>query len=239
MAEPTNDGRGPREVHGIASSIAVLLRKNVRTVVAAVCVVVFVWLLSELAEGELTRIDSLAYSFFVAYIRSDTLTPIMEEFTSLATPVVLLAMLVVVAAFAPGRRPGWCAMVNLVLIVVINQLLKAIVQRPRPEGFRLVDETGYSFPSGHSMVAMAFYGLLAWYVWHYERDAVMRWFWCICLGALVVMVGVSRIYLGVHYATDVIAGFCVSLAWLAFYTKVICPVFLPEPGRKELAERDG
>ena len=107
-------------------------------------------------------------------------------------------------------------------------MLKQIVQRPRPDGFRLIAESGYSFPSGHSMVSMAFFGLLAWMVWTYEKDRTMRLIWCALFSLVIVMVGVSRIYLGVHYASDVLAGFCVSLLWLVFYTKVVAPAFMAQ-----------
>ena len=90
------------------------------------------------------------------------------------------------------------------------------------------------------MVAMAFYGLLAWMVWHYERDHFVKHLCLAGFALVIVAVGLSRIYLGVHYASDVLAGFCVSLAWLAFYTKVFVPLLLPEPdeggGRRAGAE---
>ena len=73
------------------------------------------------------------------------------------------------------------------------------------------------------MAAMAVFGLLAWCVWRYERNP-RRLIALMCLFALViVMVGISRIYLGVHYASDVLGGFCVSIIWLVLYTKVIAP----------------
>ena len=143
-----------------------------------------------------------------------------------------------IAAFAPGRRPGACCALNLVLVVALNQTLKFLIQRPRPEGFALAAETGFSFPSGHSMAAMAFFGLLVWIVWHYKRDRAMRW---MCAGAfslIIVLIGLSRIYLGVHYASDVIGGFCVSLAWLALYTHLVAPLFLGEIPRRETASKD-
>ena len=150
-------------------------------------------------------------------------------------------MLLVIEVFAPGRRPGLCAAVNLVLATLLNLLLKTLVQRPRPEGYRLVAESGFSFPSGHSMVAMAFYGLLIWMVWRYEKDALVRWLGVIGFGLVIVLVGLSRIYLGVHYASDVLAGFCASIAWLGVYTKLLAPIFLTprDASRDAPGEKDG
>lgn len=215
--------QGAREV---ARGSLGLLRENPLVVVLLGAALLFVWLLGEVAEGEILRLDTLAYQLFVEHLRSDALTPVMEAFTSLASVVVLAVMAAVIAALAPGKAPGWCVAVNLVCVVALNTVLKYLVQRPRPDGFRLISESGYSFPSGHSMVAMAFFGLLIWMVWHYHRRDVMRVVWCVAFGLVIVMVGVSRIYLGVHYASDVLAGFCVSLVWLVFYTRVVAPTFV-------------
>lgn len=222
-----------------ARDLAALVRANIRLIIVAVAAVVVLWMVSELGEGEIMRIDALAYSFFVETLRSDALTPAVEAITSLASPVTVVAMLAVAAALAPGRSPGIAMALNLGGALVINQLLKFIVQRPRPEGFRLVDESGYSFPSGHSMVAMAFYGFLIYLVWHYERDCVERWLWCVCLAFIIAGIGMSRIYLGVHYASDVVAGFLVSLAWLAVFTKLACPLLLPRRDGPGLSESAG
>ena len=147
----------------------------------------------------------------------------MEGFSGLASPVTVIVMLIVVAAFAPGPSVGRLASINLVGVVAVDLIFKAIVQRPRPDGFRLVVETGYSFPSGHSMFSMAFYGLLIWLVWHYEKDKLQRWLWCALFSGVIIMIGISRIYLGVHYATDVIGGFSLALVWLVLFTKLMVP----------------
>ena len=212
------------------SDVLSLLRRNLRMVVIVLAAVIFLWLLDEVAEGEILKLDTLAYRFFVEYLRSDAMTPIMEGFTSLSSVAVILVMALVVACFAPGRAPGRCVCANVIGALVINQVLKFIVQRPRPEGYRLAVETSYSFPSGHSMISMAFYGLLIWMVWKYERDNILRHVWCCLFAVIIVMVGLSRIYLGVHYASDVLAGFCVSLLWLAFFTRTIAPVFMDHEG---------
>ncbi len=206
-----------------------LCRNHWRTIVVCLALIVLIAILQDVLFSDIVRMDQLAYWLVVLHMRTDWLTPVMTSVTNLAAPVPLLVMLVIVAAFAPGRRPGWCCALNLVLVVALNELLKHIVHRPRPDGFRLISEVGYSFPSGHSMVSMAFFGLLVWMIWRYERDRTMRVLWSLFFGAVIFMVGFSRIYLGVHYASDVVAGFCVSLVWLAFYTRVVAPLFLPKP----------
>ena len=205
-----------------------LARENLMIIVLSVALLLFVYLLQNVMSGDIRRIDGIAYQFFVVRLRRDWLTPIMQSFTSLSAPVVLAVMLIIVAAFAPGRMPGRFAAANLVGIVALNFALKEIVQRPRPEGFRLIAETGYSFPSGHSMVAVAFYGFLIWLIIRYEEDRLQRWIWSLALFFVVIMIGVSRVYLGVHYFSDVVAGYCVAAVWLVIFTRIIVPAFQPE-----------
>lgn len=223
-----------------AGALARLVQSR-RAMLVLVAVLVFTWLLFEIKTDDIMRMDAAAHSLVVMHIRAAWLTPIMQSISDLAHPVVLVVMLLVIEVFAPGRRPGLCAAVNLVLATLLNLLLKTLIQRPRPEGYRLVAESGFSFPSGHSMVAMAFYGLLIWMVWRYEKDSLVRRLGVIGFGLVIVLVGLSRIYLGVHYASDVLAGFCASIAWLGVYTKLLAPVFLAprEDPRGAQGEKDG
>lgn len=209
-----------------------IVLKRKRILIIGVCIILFIELLDDVLEGDLMTLDLLAKAFFVENLRADWLTPIMESISALAAPVSLLVLLLVIVAFAPGKRPGMFCTVNLVLVVLLNVLLKELVQRPRPEDINLVVETGFSFPSGHSMVAMAFFGLLVWLVWHYEKDRTMRLACCTGFSLIILLIGISRIYLGVHYASDVLAGFCISLAWLAMYTSVAAPFLLQEAEEK-------
>lgn len=214
---------------GMVRRLGALVAENRVALIVLACLAVFSLLLVEVLEGEIMRIDVAAHALIVERLRADWLTPVMEGFSALASPVVLVALLLMIVAFAPGRRPGWCCALNLVLVSLLNVGLKELVQRPRPEGFRLVAETGFSFPSGHSMAAMAFFGLVVWLVWRYEPDRRMRTALTCAFGFLILMIGISRIYLGVHYASDVIGGFCASLIWLAFYTRIAVPLFLGAP----------
>ena len=218
----------------MAGRVASAARNNRTILLVTACAAIFLGLLSYVLRGEAMKLDQMAYWLVVENLRSDWLTPIMESFSALATPVSLIAMLLVIAAFAPGKRPGWFCTVNLALAVLLNVVLKTLIQRPRPEGFRLAVESGFSFPSGHSMAAMAFFGLIVWMVWHYEQDRRQRLLLTVAFSAVIVMIGISRIYLGVHYASDVLGGFCASIIWLVFYTKLAAPAFLGEDGLREV-----
>ncbi len=165
-------------VKNVARRAFGLLKDNVRLLVIIAAALIFSLLLEDVAEGQIMALDVYAYRFFVEYLRSDFMTPIMEGFTSLSSVAVVLVMALIVSAFAPGRAPGRCVCANVIGALILNQVLKFIVQRPRPDGFRLATESSYSFPSGHSMISMAFYGLLIWMIWKYEKDDILRHVWC-------------------------------------------------------------
>ncbi|SNR72302.1 undecaprenyl-diphosphatase [Hymenobacter mucosus] len=90
-----------------------------------------------------------------------------------------------------------------------NQLLKTHFHRLRPSS-ALLPQAGLSFPSGHAMIGLALYGCLAWLLWRHRRHPV----WATLLLLWALLIGLSRVYLHVHYATDVLAGFAVGLVWL-------------------------
>ena len=112
-------------------------------------------------------------------------------------------------------------MINLIIVTLLNQGMKFILQRPRPTEYRIIEETGYSFPSGHSMVSMAFYGLLIYLIYKHIENKYLKWLLISILSLLIVLIGFSRIYLGVHYVGDVIAGFLFSIAYLILFIKSI------------------
>ena len=107
------------------------------------------------------------------------------------------------------------------IITILNQLLKRILQRPRPTEYRIIEETGYSFPSGHSMISMAFYGYLIYLIYKYVKNKYIKWISIVLLSILICAVGISRIYLGVHYTSDVLGGFLISISYLIIYISAI------------------
>jgi len=96
----------------------------------------------------------------------------------------------------------------------LNTALKHTFQRERPNFHRIIEEAGYSFPSGHSMAAFSLYGIITYVLWRHLRSRLARIL--LITGAIIMTIGIgwSRIYLGVHYPSDVIGGYTASCAWL-------------------------
>ena len=110
--------------------------------------------------------------------------------------------------------------INIFLVVGMNWLLKHFFVRPRPNELRLIEETGYSFPSGHAMASTAFYGLLIYIVYKEIKNKKIRNTICILLAILISLIDISRIYVGVHYTSDVLGGTCLSIAYLIVFTQI-------------------
>lgn len=98
--------------------------------------------------------------------------------------------------------------------VALMFLLKRIFYRMRPENPLLKKVRGLSYPSGHALMSMSFYGLLIHITWHNIPDPVLKWVLIFLLILLIQIIGFSRVYLRVHYASDVLAGYALGLLWL-------------------------
>ena len=114
------------------------------------------------------------------------------------------------------RGAAWTLPIAVVGAGVIIQGVKLFVQRPRPQPFLqpLIHETGYSFPSGHSLIAMVVYGLIGYFALHLFKNHAARLLVRILTVLVVFSIGASRVYVGVHYPTDVLAGWTAGVPWL-------------------------
>lgn len=197
------------------------IKKNYISIIFCICVVIFLAIAEDVYENEIMKIDVLAYSFFVENLRTPSLTHFMTFITSFGNIPALLLIVIASIIFLKDKKISLCIIANLFLITLINQGLKFLVQRPRPEGYRLIMESGYSFPSGHSMVSVAFFGFFIYLVCKYVENNKRRYLFYILLITLILLICVSRIYLGVHYASDVVAGALISVAYLLVFIKFI------------------
>lgn len=137
--------------------------------------------------------------------------------------LVIITLILIIAI--KNKKMKIAIALNIIIEPILNTILKNIFVRPRPMGYRLIEETGYSFPSGHSMASMAFYGLLIYLIYKNVKNKYLKWTLILVLSVLIILIGFSRIYLGVHYTSDVLGGFLISLSYLIIYTNGIKNLF--------------
>ena len=196
-----------------------IILDNKRWILLAVLIVIFVMIAEDVFEKELFQFDFEIYDFLIAH-RTPFLTSLFKCITHFGGAFVLSSVTILCIIFVKNKKYKCVIPINLGLIVFFNIVLKNFFERPRPYNLRIIEESGFSFPSGHSMASMAFYGYLIYLIFTNVKDKKIRNILCISLGILVFLIGLSRIYLGVHYTSDVIAGMCFSMSYLIIMISV-------------------
>ena len=200
--------------------------KNLKWIVVFICLIGFFALAEDVFNKEIMNGDIVGYKLVSTFLISDFATPIAKFITNFGGAIILIVLAFMLFIFIKNKKIGVSIISNLAIITVLNQLLKRILQRPRPTEFRIIEETGYSFPSGHSMVSMAFYGYLIYLIYRYVKNKYVKWIAIAFLSVLICSIGVSRIYLGVHYTSDVLGGFLVSISYLILFISTVNKFFI-------------
>ena len=202
------------------------LIKNLKWIILFICLIGFLALAEDVFHKEIMNGDIIGYKMVSTFLISDFATPIAKFITNFGGAIFLIGLTVLLIILIKNKKIGLSIFANLVIITGLNQLLKRILQRPRPTEFRIVEETGYSFPSGHSMVSMAFYGYLIYLIYKYVKNKYIKWSLIVLLSCLIVGIGTSRIYLGVHYTSAVLGGFLISGSYLVIYISAVNKFFI-------------
>lgn len=175
---------------------------------------VFITIWICIQTGSIQTFDSYIYQL-VKNMRTDMLTAILKGITELGSTVGLffIALITVIIMFILKKRKIAIGVtLNLLISSITYVVLKNIFQRPRPPiEERLIEETGYSFPSGHSTNNMAFYVFAIYLIYKNIKNRKIRNVLCVILGIIPILIGFSRVYLRVHYPSDVISGFCLGI----------------------------
>ena len=203
------------------------IKKNLKWVVLFICLVGFLALTEDVFNKEIMQGDIIGYKIISTFLISDFVTPIAKFITNFGGAIFLSIATIALLLLIKNKKIG-LSIFSIVIITILNQLLKRILRRPRPTEFRIVEETGYSFPSGHSMVSMAFYGYLIYLIYRYIKNKYIKWSLIVLLSILICLIGISRIYLGVHYTSDVLGGFLLSISYLVVYISLIKKILSEE-----------
>lgn len=196
------------------------IKKNLKWVVLFICLVGFLALTEDVFNKEIMQGDIIGYKIISTFLISDFVTPIAKFITNFGGAIFLSIATIALLLLIKNKKIGLSIFSNIVIITILNQLLKRILRRPRPTEFRIVEETGYSFPSGHSITSMVFYGYLVYLTYKYINNKKIKIPLIIFLILLIPTIGLSRIYLGVHYASDVLCGFLLGTIYLILFISI-------------------
>ncbi len=179
--------------------------------------VLFGYLAAAIQNESIESFDSVVISF-VQGMETDWLTPIMKVFTWIGSwfvvaPVTIIAFILIFFVYK-DRNKGFLLITVVVGTIVLNTLLKFYFKRERPEIYRILDANGFSFPSGHTMMAFSLYTIIAYIFWRNVKKPLYRVFLVVFTVFMIAIISIGRIYLGVHYPSDIVGGIIASFLWV-------------------------
>ena len=154
---------------------------------------------------------------FVQGVEAPWLTTVMRMFTDIGSTTAVLVLGVVALGILLMKEYRSQAILFVIALAgtgILNQTLKLIFKRERPDLNRLIDIGGYSFPSGHTMIAFSLYTILTYIIWRNLKSSWSRIGIAVLAVFMIIMIAVSRIYLGVHFPSDIVGGFLASSVFL-------------------------
>ncbi len=187
-----------------------------------------IWLFSQLAENvledKLERFDSSAIGVFET-LQTSTLDIIYTSVTHMGSVwfVTSLSVVVILSVWFKARDK-WATLFFIIAVGgtgALTWLLKQVYERGRPSINEAIDAIGFSFPSGHSMGSLVFYGFLIYLIVRSQQNKVIKIGFSMALALLILLIGTSRIYLGAHFPSDIIAGYIAGTIWLTLCILVL------------------
>jgi undecaprenyl-diphosphatase len=183
---------------------------------AVLALLLFVWVAETFSNPQTQALDR-SVRISIHQHASARITQAMVVFSRLGEPGVAIGATLAITIFLLARwyRAALWITVSMVGAALLNASLKLAFHRPRPPAFFGPEPDTFSFPSGHALVCACFYGVLAGLI----ADRIRSFYWRVLIWVLSLIViagvGLSRIYLGVHYPSDVIAGYLAAAVWVS------------------------
>jgi len=190
--------------------------KNRKKIIAFIAAFLFLGITFFLLSGKLETIDNIVTNYILS-IRNPNLTTIMIIITNICSLIGLLIISTFIFLFIKNKKFIYYIIINLMNSLLLSFLFKNLIRRQRPIEINLIEVSGFSYPSGHSIVSMAFFGLLAYLVYKSYTNKATKITLISTLLLITILIGFSRIYLGVHYFSDVLGGFLISTSYLMFF----------------------
>lgn len=194
-------------------------KTKLRKIIFLISSVLLVSIIKYLLKDKLHGFDNIIYFNISKFINFNN-TIITIFITTLGAYWFLFLVSTLLIIFMKDKRKSVYILMNLLMVIILNVILKDIFSRPRPD-VNIIVEIGYSFPSGHSMVSTAFYGFIIFLIKHSNISNNKKIIFSCLFVLLIILIGISRVYLGVHFISDVIARYLISVIYLLIFTNLI------------------
>jgi len=192
------------------------MNKKQNIITISIALILFIILTIIVSINKIPSFDTQIQSFFLN-IRNDNLTKIITFITNIGSASSLITLSLLILINIKNKKYPISIIINLISVFLISQLAKIIITRPRPIEINLIEASGYSYPSGHTMVSMAYFGFLAYLASIHIKNKILKNITITILITIPTLIGLSRIYLGVHYPSDVLAGILLSIIYLTIF----------------------
>ena len=189
------------------------IKDNRKIIILTISLILFTIITYAIFNNKINTIDQNIHSY-ILNIRNDNLTSILITITNISSAYALIVLSILLLLIMKKKKLPLLISLNLIISFISNQITKQIITRPRPIGINLIEETGYSYPSGHAMISMAYFGFIAYLIYKYVKNKLIKTILISSIFILIILIGFSRIYLGVHYLSDIIGGFLLSIVYL-------------------------
>ena len=191
-------------------------------IIALICFIVFIAILLSVVNTGIVFFDewlmNIAYS-----LRNNILSFIFKIITFLGDSKFIILVSIILGGYflfyKKNKLYGILVILNTVNTAILNQGIKYIVRRPRPINL-IINEDGFSFPSGHSMMSMCFYALIIYFIWKSNLKKDIKIILTALIVLLVYIIGFTRIYFGAHYPSDILAGYMITLTYMLIFIPI-------------------
>lgn len=173
---------------------------------------IFIFIMIMVILNKTGNIDSYIYNLVTNNL-SDSGVTFWKYVTFLGSTKFIISLCVIFLILFITIKKKWIGIyitLSLILSTIVNNLLKIIIARDRPDVTRYVVETSYSFPSGHAMASTMLYGIISYFIYKSNINKYFKILFISLLVIIILMVSISRIYLGAHFVSDVISGIILS-----------------------------
>ena len=185
-----------------------------RTIMILLCAISFILITFLVVSGNIAGFDDAIYEF-IYQNHNEGLDFFFTHFTHIGDTIPVVIIALVIVCFLKSQKDRLHLVVALLTTVGVNQILKHVIARPRPPmERRLITQGGYSYPSGHSMVSLCVYGILLYFTVTKVKNKKLKVLLSVLLTIMILLIGISRIYVGVHYPSDVIGGYLLTIVIL-------------------------